>query len=226
MSKIRILIADDHAMLRDGLRALFEGQADMEVVGEVGDAPSVAPAAAETKADVILLDITMPGGGGLTSIPDILRSRREARIVMLTMHESQRYLRRAMEMGASGYVPKRLAGTQILEAVRRAHAGETTGEMHLEGSAAVARPGFRRTGPRTTADLSPREREVLEMVASGLTNRETAERLGVSIKTVEGYRARLMRKIGATSRADLVRHAINLGLLEVHAGAAAAASAS
>jgi two-component system response regulator NreC len=219
MSKIRIVIADDHALVRDGLRALLATQPDMEVVGEVGDALSVAKKAVEASADVVLLDIAMPGGGGLAAIAEIGRARREARVVVLTMHESQRYQRRAMDMGAVAYVPKRLAASELIDAIRRVHAGEVAAEVALVGAPAGLPPGLRRSGPRPSSELSPREREVLEMVAAGLTNRETAERLGVSIKTIEGYRARLMRKIGATSRADLVRHAIQLGLLEVHAGA-------
>ena len=191
----------------------------MEVVAEVSDAQEVAGKATETQSDVVLLEIAMPGGGGLAAIPDITKARPEARVVVLTMHENQRYLKRALEMGASAYVPKRVAGTQLLDAIRDAHQGKPAADVAVgAGSLGFGTPS-RRSGPRASAELSPREREVLEMVASGLTNRETAERLGVSIKTVEGYRARLMRKIGATSRADLVRHAIQLGLLDLNAPA-------
>lgn len=204
MNALKVLIADDHGVVRDGLRMLIEGQPDMSVVAEVRNAFDVVDRATESGCNVVLLDISMPGQS-LDQIPLLKESCPAARILVLTMHDSAEYRRRATDAGAAGYVLKRSAGSTLLSAIR----GE---DMPPPTQDIVPAVPPAPSGPEHT--LSPREAEVLRLVSAGFTNQETADQLGLSIKTVEGYRARVRRKLGARSRVDLVRHAIRLGLLD------------
>lgn len=213
---IRILIADDHALLRAGLRKLLDAEPDLEVVGEAGDGPETLARIKELAPDVVLLDLTMPRMNGL----EVLRSIRDAasrtRILVLTMHDDEGYLREALEEGASGYVLKQAADTELLSAIRAVHGGGTFlhpahTKLLLESmiDRQKAQPS-QETEPR----LSPREQEILHLIALGYTNQQAADTLYLSVKTVETYRARLMAKLGLRTRADLVRYAMQKGLLE------------
>ncbi len=203
MTPLKIVIADDHGVVRDGLKMLLDGQPDMAVVGEVDNAYDVVARAEETGCDVVLLDISMPGES-LEQIPVVHERCPNARVLVLTMHDNAEHRRRARRAGAAGYVVKRSASSDLLTAIRGPNAAVApTPPM---GSAAIPKP------PATP--LSPREREVLRMISGGFTNQEAADHLGVSIKTVEGYRARVRKKLKAKSRVDLVRCAIELGLLD------------
>lgn len=214
MAGIRVLIADDHAVLRAGLRMLIGAQPDMAVVGEASDGAEAVQKAVETRPDVALVDITMPSGG----IKTIERMRQEcpgARVLVLTMHDTPAYLRLALAAGASGYVVKRAADSELLSAIRAVHRGHTVLDPDLAVMAmhgAAARRAADGQGGRPAALLSSREREVLDLVAQGYTNQQIAERLGLSIRTVETYRSRLVDKLGLRSRADLVRYALDSGL--------------
>ncbi len=218
MNAIRVMIADDHGVMRDGLRMLINGQPDMEVVAEVEDATSVVDTAVSTGSEIVVLDLSMPGGGGIPVISDLRRVAPATRVVVLTMHEQPAYLRKALAAGASGYIAKRVAGTQLLNAIRSVRAGRSHIDASIAGGelAEVVGGGG---GARTEGDVTPlsalsrRELEVLKFVAAGYTNQETANQLGLSVKTVEGYRARLTRKLDARGRADLVRYALAQGLL-------------
>ena len=213
---IRVLIADDHGIMRDGLRTLIDSQPDLVVVGEVDNADDVKPMADSETADVVLLDISMPGGG-LNALERLRQHGSAPRVLMLTMHDRTAYLRQALDAGADGYVVKRAAGTVLLDAIRTvAEGGRYVHASLPEGGLdeVLAQP---RTPPADAAagpTLSPREREVLRFVAAGYTNREAADKLGLSVKTVEGYRARLAKKVGARSRVDLVRFALEQGLVD------------
>jgi DNA-binding NarL/FixJ family response regulator len=213
MTRIRILLADDHAVLRTGLRMLISSQRDLEVVGEASDAEEAVRKAAALRPDVALVDITMPGSGGIKAIERIRQAAPATRVLVLTMHDLPAYLRAALAAGASGYVVKRAADSDLLAAIRDVHRGRTVLDPGL--AARVVQGGLRRrgpAGPAPTALLSQREREVLELVAQGYTNQQIADQLGLSVKTVETYRARLVEKLGLQSRAELVRYALDSGL--------------
>ena len=218
MKKIRILIADDHAVLRAGLRMLIDSQEDLEVIGEAADGAEAVEQAGVLQPDLVLMDITMPGGGGIPAIPAVLKACPKTRVLVLTMHDDATYLRATMEAGATGYLVKSAADTELLTAIRTVAAGRTF--VDLPGFAQAA-PDALTTGQRAEpagprdqpSPLSEREREVLALVAQGHTNHEVADRLRISIKTVETYRARLMEKLDLHSRADLVRYALEQGLL-------------
>ena len=203
---IGVVIADDHGVLRDGIRGLVQSQPDMRVLAEVDRADAVLDAA--RGADVVLLDLTMPGGGGLSVLPELVKSS-GARILVLSMHEESGYVDRAMEAGAHGYVAKSAAADQLIDAIRATYNGEvpvlvSVVEADDEPSQVSSMLG----------QLSRREREVLKHIAQGYTNQQTADRLDLSIKTVEGYRARLARKLDARDRVDLVKVALASGLLD------------
>lgn len=214
MARIRILLADDHAVLRAGLRALITSQPDMDVVGEAGDGDEAARKAATLRPDVAIVDITMPGPGGIKTIERIRRDAPATRVLVLTMHDVPAYLRAALAAGAVGYVVKRAADSELIAAIRDVHRGRTVLDSSL--ATQVVQSGVRRRpspGGAAPSPLSPREREVLELVAQGYTNQQIADRFGLSVKTVETYRARLVEKLGLQSRAELVRYALDSGLL-------------
>lgn len=215
MAKIRVLIADDHAVLRTGLKLLLSAQPDMEVVGEAADGGEAMAKARALRPDVILMDLTMPGIGGSEATRRIKDESPGIKVLVLTMHDDPSYLRHLLEAGASGYVVKKSADADLLLAIRAAHRGEVFLDSSLAGGLVdeVIRP----SGPRRPRDayetLSDREREVLKWLARGHTNQEIAEKLFLSVKTVETYRARLAEKLDLRGRAELVRFAMERGLL-------------
>ncbi|HVK86907.1 MAG TPA: response regulator transcription factor [Kofleriaceae bacterium] len=209
---IRVFIADDHGVLRRGLRALVESQHDMEVVGEAEDGLEAEAGILDACPDVAVLDISMPRRGGIETIVSLKQKRPETRVLVLTVHEDSGFAQAAIAAGASGYIVKSVADTDLLAAVRAVTGGATIGAAALD-----AVPERRTVRPRDVAmrQLSVREREVLRLIAEGHTNREVADLLGLSIKSVETYRARSMEKLGLRTRAELVRYALELGLLRV-----------
>jgi DNA-binding NarL/FixJ family response regulator len=202
---------------------LISSQRDLEVVGEASDGDEAVRKAAALRPDVALVDISMPGAGGIKAIERIRQAVPTTRVLVLTMHEVPAYLRASLAAGASGYVVKRSADSDLLAAIRDVHRGRTVLDPSL--SARVVHGSLRRRGPAgpatpTPALLSQREREVLELVAQGFTNQQIADHLGLSVKTVETYRARLVEKLGLQSRAELVRYALDSGLFGAEAGPA------
>jgi DNA-binding NarL/FixJ family response regulator len=215
MTRIRVLLADDHAVLRAGLRVLINSQPDMEVVGEAATGDDAWRQTGALRPDIVLLDLTMPGTGGIEATGRILREFPGVRVLVLTMHDDVAYLRSALAAGAAGYVLKRSADTELLSAIRVTHRGGTYLEPSLAGDIVQGAIG-RKSRPgeaSASGSLSDRERDVLRLVAQGHTNQQIADRLFLSVKTVETYRARLMVKLGLRTRADLVRYALSLGLL-------------
>ncbi len=216
--KIRVLLVDDHAILRTGLRLLISAQEDMEVAGEAGSTQEGIEQAERLAPDVALIDLSLPGEGGIEAIRRIRASRPKVRTVALTMHDDAAYLRSVLAAGGSGYVIKRAADSELLTAIRAVHEGRSFIALTLEESGInafqeeppVAAPSTDEAG---LARLSPRERQVLLLLAHGHTHSEIAEQLGISIKTVETHRARLGEKLGLKSRADLVRLVLDAGLL-------------
>lgn len=214
MAKIRVLLADDHAVLRAGLRLLINTQADLEVVGEAGDFAETLEQTRRLTPDVLILDLTMPGGKGIPMIEKLRAASAKTRVLVLTMHDDPAYLRAALAAGAFGYVVKKAADSELLSAVRAVARGRAFVDIELGGVQAVlgtAPADVGASGP--LASLSPREREVLQGLAQGHTNQAIADRLNLSVKSVESYRARLLEKLGLKSRADLIRFAIEMGLL-------------
>lgn len=214
MSKTRVLIVDDHAMLRSGIRMLIAAQPDLECVGESGSIREAIEAATQTRPDVITLDLTMPGGSGIEGIGKLRAAAPDAKILVLTMHDDPAFVRSSLAMGASGYIVKSAADTELMGAIRAVARGRvfvdiqnvgTSDEIMGEASGGRASP---------FSKLSEREREVLIEVAKGYTNQQIAERVGLSVKTIESYRARLMQKLGLKDRADLMRLAVEAGLLK------------
>jgi two-component system response regulator NreC len=211
----RILLADDHAVLRAGLRLLLEAQPDLKVVGEAGDGREAMRLAEELKPELILLDLTMPGLSGMESLPALKKLLPATRILILTMHDDVSYLRQALSRGASGYVLKKAADNELISAVRAVLRGEVYVQPSM--NKALLNDLLPHESAATPSDpwesLSEREQEVITLVALGHTSAEIAERLSLSAKTVETYRARGMEKLNLRSRAALVQFAIARGLL-------------
>ena len=215
MEKIRVLIADDHAVLRAGLRLLLAAQADMEVVGEASTGDEAVAQAKKLTPDIVLLDITMSGTDGLDAVRRIKEDNPGVKVLALTMHDDESYLRQVLEGGGSGYVLKRAADTELLSAIRAVHEGGTYlhpshAKALLEGTVEVQKEDRE---PNDYDLLSDREKQVFKLVALGYTNKQIANKLFISVKTVETYRARMHNKLGIRSRAALVRYALSKGLL-------------
>jgi two-component system response regulator NreC len=214
--KIRVLIVDDHAIVRTGLRLLISGQNDMTVVGEAGSTQEGIEAAERLSPDVALIDLSLPGEGGIEAIRQLRRTRPKVRTVALTMHDDPAYLRSVLSAGGSGYVVKRAADTELLAAIRAVREGRSFISPLLaeaESPETPATPQVSGTAETALTRLSARERQVLVLLAHGHTHSEMADQLGISVKTVETHRARLSDKLGMKSRADLVRLALEAGLL-------------
>jgi len=209
---IRVLIVDDHAVVRSGLRRLLDAEADIETVAEAANADRAVFEAIEAKPDVVLMDLVMPEKGGIEGMPAVLQAVPETRVLVLSMHDDPRYVHAAFEAGASGYVLKEAADTEVVSAIRAVAAGERYLHPALGAKLVSAEAEGRRRAEQDP--LSEREREVLRLLALGHTNQEIAEQLYISVRTVETHRAHIMQKLSLSSRADLVRYAIAEGLLQ------------
>ena len=214
--KIRIVLVDDHAVLRAGLTALLNAEADMEVVGEAGDGITSLQVVADRRPDVVLLDINMPQMSGLDALAQLRQVAPQSRILVLTMHDDQTYLRQVLAQGGAGYVLKQAADSELLTAIRTVYHGGAF--LHPAHAQALLSPNTPSTGPQATTNgdlalLSEREVEVLTLIALGHSNKEIAELLYLSVKTVETYKMRIMEKLDLNSRAALVRFALKQGLL-------------
>lgn len=217
-AKLRVLVADDHAVLRSGLRLLIDGQPDMEVVAEAGEGREAVRKTTEAKPDVVLLDLTMPRTNAMETIRHVARARPKAKVVVLTMHDHPAYVESAVAAGAVGYVVKRAADTELLSAIRAVSHGRHFVDSAAAGPAPAADEAAHAAGPartRTRPLLSPRESQVLRSLAQGYSNRQIAVRLKLSVKTIETFRARLSRKLGLRGRAALVRYALRTGLVTI-----------
>jgi len=214
MAPIRLLIADDHAVLRSGLRMLLEVQRDMAVAGEAGDGVEVLQKARELQPDVVLMDLSMPGPHSGEVIRQVLRISPKTRVLVLTMHDDPAYLASALAAGAAGYVVKKVVDSELLSAIRAVHAGRTFVDLTQSlGSTSHAVPDTARVESERPKDLSRREREVLRLLAQGYSNQQIATQIKVSVKTVETHRTRLSEKLGLKGRAELYRFAVESGIL-------------
>jgi two-component system response regulator NreC len=209
---VRVLIVDDHAVVRAGLRLLIDAEDDLEAAGEAGSARDAIFRARELEPDVILMDVVMPDGNGLDAIPTLLHEHPDAKVLMLSMQDDPQYVRQAFAAGASGYVLKEAADTEVVSAIREVARGGRYVHPELGARLVAAETEERKRAEEDP--LSEREREVLRMLALGHTNQEIAKQLYISVRTAETHRAHIMQKLRLSSRAELVRYALDQGLLE------------
>jgi DNA-binding NarL/FixJ family response regulator len=210
---VRILIVDDHAVVRSGLRLLLEAEDDLEPVGEAGNARDAVFQARTLKPDVILMDVVMPDESGLDVVPTLLHERPETKVLVLSMQDDPQYVRQAFAAGASGYVLKEAADVEVVAAIREVARGGRYVNPELGARLVTADTDELRRAEEDP--LSDREREVLRLLALGHTNQEIAEQLFISVRTAETHRAHIMQKLRLSTRAELVRHALSQGLLDV-----------
>jgi two-component system response regulator NreC len=209
---IRVLVVDDHAVVRSGLRMLLDAEPDLEVVGEAGSAERAIFETMELKPDIVLMDVVMPEKSGIEAIPAVLEHGDGAKVVVLSMQDDPRYVREAFAAGASGYVLKEAVDAELVAAIREVADGGRYVHPSLGARLVQADADARRRAEEDP--LSEREREVLRLLALGHTNQEIAGMLFISVRTAETHRAHIMQKLRLSSRAELVRHALSEGLLE------------
>lgn len=216
--RIRVLLVDDHAMFREGVRSLLEGEPDLEVVGEVEDGRQAVQTALSLAPDVVLMDITMPELDGIEATRQIRTQNDAIKVLILTMHDNEDVFFRSISAGASGYVLKRSGGLELMSAIRSTHEGNSYLSPLLAKalmSDYLQRGERSQNGPAQGRRLSAREQEILKLIAEGHSSREIAEMLDLSVKTVHNHRTRLMTKLDIHRNADLVKYAIRLGMVEV-----------
>lgn len=213
MRNLRVLLADDHAVVREGLKAMINAQPGLEVVGEAADGPTALDRAAELDPDVVVVDVSMPGLNGAQVTVRLKEARPDRKILALTVHEDRGYLRRLLEAGASGYVLKQSAASELIHAIRAVAAGGTYLDPALAGSVVGSFVGRANATDAPSGGLSEREEEVVSLIAQGYSNKEIAARLKLSVKTVETYKARSLEKLGLRSRVDIVKYATHRGWL-------------
>jgi two-component system, NarL family, response regulator NreC len=209
---VRIVVVDDHAVVRTGLRLMLDAEPDLEVVGEAGDARAAVFEVRAQKPDVILLDVVMPGESGIEALPKLKHEAPDARVLVLSMQDDPRYVREAFAAGADGYVLKEAVDAEVVAAVREIAGGGSY--VHPALGARMVAADAAAQAKQSANPLSAREEEVLRLLALGHTNQEIAGLLFISVRTAETHRAHIMQKLGLASRAELVRHAIAQGLLD------------
>lgn len=216
METIRILLADDHTILRDGIRNLLDEEADMEVVGEAEDGREAVRLACELKPAVVVMDVAMPLLNGVEATRQIKRDCPECQVLMLTMHDDEEYIRQVLAAGALGYVLKYAAASELFGAIRAVNRGEAVLSPAITRLVIEDFLRWANVQPNYTPNgLTPREREVLQLVAEGYTNKEISQILSVSIKTVQAHRSNLMQKLDLHDRGELIKYAIQKKIIEV-----------
>lgn len=213
MNKLRIVLADDHAVVREGLRRLIESEPDLHVVGEASDGSDAIAQCTTLRPDIAVLDVSMGEVNGAEAARRLRKVCPQTRILALTVHEDKGYLRELLDAGAAGYVLKRAAGEELIRAIRAVAAGGMYVDPRIAAKLVSSFVEPRATSARPAIELSQRETTVLRLIAEGYTNKEIAAQLGLSVKTVETYKARSMEKLGLRSRVDIVRVATERGWL-------------
>lgn len=216
MAEIRVLIADDHAMVREGIRMILAAEPDIKVVGEAADGVQAIEQIRLLSPDVVLMDIAMPGLGGLEATIEARKSNPGTRILVLSQYDNKEYVFRFLKAGASGYILKSAAGKELVSAIRSVYEG---GSILDPAVAAAVIEGYVRgepdEGEKTYEELSDREKQVLKLVAEGYTSKQIGDALFVSVKTVMAHRANIMEKLNIHNRTDLIKYAISKGLINV-----------
>jgi len=212
---IRVLLADDHSILREGVRALLAPHADVEVVGEASDGKQAIEQVEKLDPDVVVMDIAMPGLGGIEATIELKKLGKRTKVLILSQYEDREYVRRLLKVGVSGYILKKSAGSELVNAIRAVHRGglvldPEVARVAMEESSSTA-PG----GSDPYETLTDREKQVLKLVAEGGSNKEVAETLGISVKTAMSHREKVMEKLGVHNRTELVRFAIKRGVIRV-----------
>ncbi len=217
MSKIKLLLADDHAVVRSGLRMLLDAQPDMEIVGEAENGHETIEKVLALQPDVVLMDIQMPGMNGIEATRKIKERAPETAVLALTMYEDDQYFFEMLKAGAAGYIPKRAAPDALVNAIRTVRRGEVF--LYPSVAAYLVDEYLQRDDEPETetdlGDLTPREKEVLVLIAEGLSNAEIAEQLTISVKTVDRHRENIMRKLNIHNRIDLVKYALKKGIVDL-----------
>ena len=214
MDKIRVLVVDDHTIMRDGIRALLDIPDDIETVGEASEGKEAVEKARELAPDVVVMDIAMPGMDGLEATRRIGKSNPKVKVLVLTQYDNKEYILSTIKAGAAGYVPKRALGSELASAVRTVYRGESF--LYPTAAAALIEDYLRQDEVQEPYDrLTAREREILKLIAEGHTSREIAGMLFISLKTVLGHRAKIMEKLGIHNRAELTKYAIHKGLVSI-----------
>jgi len=217
-ARIRVLIVDDHALMREGIRALLRSCDDIEVVGEAEDGDDAVRESRRLSPDLILMDVNMPGLGGLEATLEIRKENPVVKILVLTQYDDREYVARFLKAGVSGYVLKKAAGSELVSAIRAAHRGGLVLDPEIARDA-IGEPAKPVEGTSPVADpydiLTDREKQVLKLVAEGHSNKEIAEMLGISVKTAMSHRENLMEKLGAHSRTELIKFALRRGVIRV-----------
>jgi len=216
MDSIRILLADDHTILRNGIRALLEDEPGMSVVGEAEDGRAAVALACQLKPDVLIMDIAMPLLNGLEASRQIKQQCPDVKVLILTMHDNEEYIRQVLEAGAMGYILKDAAARELISAIRTVYRGEAV--LSPAVTRLVIEDYLRWGGVRPQEEangLSPREREVLQLIAEGYTNKQIAEILSISVKTVQAHRNNLMQKLDLHDRGELIKYAIQKKIIEI-----------
>jgi DNA-binding NarL/FixJ family response regulator len=215
---LKVLLVEDHAIVRQGIRALLDEEPDIAIVGEAADGNQALALAQSLRPEIVLMDLNLPGLSGIEATRQVLQLLPDIRVLVLSMYDSEEYVFRALRAGASGYVLKQSTSTELVMALRAVAAGST---FLSPGISQILISDFMRRADAQTADddalsiLTPREREVLELIARGLTNRQIAERLHISIKTVETHRGNMMQKLDVHDRAELIKFAIDSGVISI-----------
>ncbi len=217
MNKIRVFMADDHLILREGIRSLLRKVPDIEIVGEAGEGGEAVAKVEQLVPDVVLMDITMPGLNGLEATQRIKQKNPEIKVLILTMHETDQYLSGMLQAGASGYVVKTTTTSELISAIRAVHQGDvylypSIAQMLVEDYLQKVKAGKKKN---SYDGLTNREREILKYIAEDKRNKEIADLLGISVRTVQAHRTNLMDKLGARDRTELVKYAIRKGIIDL-----------
>ncbi len=213
MAKIRVLIADDHAILREGIRALLKTADDIDVVGEAADGQQAIEQAERLRPDVVLMDVSMPGLGGLEATLELRKRQPDLRVLVLTQYEDREYLRRFLQAGVAGYLLKKTAGAELVSAIRAAARGGLVLDPAVAKDALLQPPAGGRDADNPYDLLTDREKQVLRLIAEGRSNKEVAELLDISVKTAMSHREHIMEKLDLHSRTELIKFALRQGVI-------------
>ncbi len=212
MDKIKVLLVDDHAIMRDGIRALLSLDNDIEIIGEAGEGKEAIEKAQKLLPDVIIMDIAMPGMDGLEATRRILKLNPKAKVLVLSQYDDKEYILSAIKAGSAGFIPKRALGSELVSAIHAVNRGESF--LYPSAAAALIKDYREQAHHADIYDtLTPREREVLKLIAEGHTGKEIAGMLFISLKTVMGHRSKIMEKLGLRNRTELIKYAMKKGLL-------------